>query len=513
MRHFVLAVSLCLSACVHASPLRSAAGMLSTTIATAIGAPSEAESAEKAEKLAHALTPAPGKKIDAKEVFDEAIPAGKDLLKESAAAAPLVAEQFATAPGPLGVVKAVVEFFRQVPMALFVVLFALVGLLGFLAKTFHWIKPKVAAKWASFVEAVLVPIFNLTPTKVDNFVAQRVLDQLHLIAAEDPGAAELLATAHAEAGVPMPKPAVAPANGYARLQLLFAMLGIAIAAGLLWSSPAQAQLVTLSPNKTVTADISASVTCSATSGVKVQTEGMGTVGLEISGTFTATLAFKYSMDGATFNSMPSTDAAQSVNGSNSANSATAAGRWTIPVAGYRAICIDTSSFTSGTATIVMTTTGAPPHSILARGYVAEGTARGGNPVPIAGKGFNAQTWEFRPCDKVLQVNASGGTTVEIIAAVASQKIYVCGYQLLWSVATAAAQASFVEGTGTNCATGQTTVLATISAPTAAPTNPNVTLGPVQPSVPFTLTAGDALCVKVAGANNLTVTGWLSYTQN
>lgn len=139
---------------------------------------------------------------------------------------------------------------------------------------------------------------------------------------------------------------------------------------------------------------------------------------------------------------------------------------------------------------------------------------GGTPQVIGGRGFNNADAALRVCDKTANLTTLGTTaTVQQIAAVASQNIYVCGIVLTASTATAGTTISLVEGTGSNCATGAATVGGLLGlTPTAVPTTPNLVLSP-GPGARVTATAGDALCIQQGQAVNSTaLTGLIFYTQ-
>lgn len=134
---------------------------------------------------------------------------------------------------------------------------------------------------------------------------------------------------------------------------------------------------------------------------------------------------------------------------------------------------------------------------------------------IAGAGFAGAPTAPRFCDKTANVTTLGATaTVQQIAGVGSQNIYICGMVLNASTATAGTTIALSEGTGANCATGTATVGNLFAAtPTAAPTAPNLVLAPGQ-AVRVTATAGDALCFTQGQAVNATaLSGTIFYTQN
>jgi hypothetical protein len=149
------------------------------------------------------------------------------------------------------------------------------------------------------------------------------------------------------------------------------------------------------------------------------------------------------------------------------------------------------------------------------GIGVTGAAAPANGTLVGGTGFNGVLTAPRYCDKTANITTLGTTaTVQQIAAVASQNIYICGIILNASTATAGTTLVMVEGTGSNCATGASTVGALFAAtPTAAPTAPNLVLALGQ-AARATNTAGDALCFQQGQtANSTALSGTILYTQN
>lgn len=111
---------------------------------------------------------------------------------------------------------------------------------------------------------------------------------------------------------------------------------------------------------------------------------------------------------------------------------------------------------------------------------------------------------MRLCDFSGAIAATALTgSLKIITGVTAKKIFICGGYV---VSSAAVSVKFVEGTGTNCATGQADV--TGAAPIAA--NGGWTMGLSGFAMPFTATATNDLCVFTSGA--ATLGGWISYSQ-
>jgi hypothetical protein len=153
-------------------------------------------------------------------------------------------------------------------------------------------------------------------------------------------------------------------------------------------------------------------------------------------------------------------------------------------------------------------------SVVSRRKAARSAA---TPSTSPGKASTASPFAPRYCDKIATVTTLSTTvTVQQIAAVANQKIYICGYYILASTATTAVTLKWTEGTGSNCVTGLANVTPAIfTTPTSAPTVANFTLGPFGgTAMPWMVTAGDALCItQSSGTNATTLSGVILYTQN
>lgn len=93
--------------------------------------------------------------------------------------------------------------------------------------------------------------------------------------------------------------------------------------------------------------------------------------------------------------------------------------------------------------------------------------------------------------------------VEIVALVAGERVYVCGYA--FESDTATTQVQFVYGTGTACGTGETDLTGAFdlaaSTPLAMPNG-----GATQ----FATAAGNALCIELSAATQ--IRGYITYVQ-
>lgn len=110
------------------------------------------------------------------------------------------------------------------------------------------------------------------------------------------------------------------------------------------------------------------------------------------------------------------------------------------------------------------------------------------------------------CPTVLPISIAADT--EIVAGVASKRIYVCSVVL---VAAAAEVISFVEGTGSVCATGETAIVGSTTDANGMSLAANGSVQ-IQSSVPlfWSSTAGNALCIHLSTTNR--VAGFITYAQ-
>jgi hypothetical protein len=133
---------------------------------------------------------------------------------------------------------------------------------------------------------------------------------------------------------------------------------------------------------------------------------------------------------------------------------------------------------------------------------AQGLPYGGN-VPALARAYCPATLSLPKTASFSQTSLSG--SLQIVAAVSGTKIQVLG----WDINTlAATNLKFVEGTGTNCATGATNTTGIFNAGGA---NTAVTSPLYLLSTPiYTTTASDALCIN--SGSSTTVSGFLTYCQ-
>lgn len=106
------------------------------------------------------------------------------------------------------------------------------------------------------------------------------------------------------------------------------------------------------------------------------------------------------------------------------------------------------------------------------------------------------------------LNMTTATTTQIVALSGSTIIYVCSFSIVSNGGTATT-VTFVDGTGTNCATSQSSRSAGMPL-TAATNTVGIARGSGQGMILKTSTAGDALCVTSSGAATIGVD--ISYAQ-
>jgi len=90
------------------------------------------------------------------------------------------------------------------------------------------------------------------------------------------------------------------------------------------------------------------------------------------------------------------------------------------------------------------------------------------------------------CNKVAQLPVGSSALTQMIAAVAGQSIFICG----WHVTNTASSGvfSFSYGTGANCASGTTAVIPLTNVTSSAPSADHISLASFQ------IPAGNAFCI-------------------
>lgn len=92
-----------------------------------------------------------------------------------------------------------------------------------------------------------------------------------------------------------------------------------------------------------------SATCPGTGCISLSVTGQGSVGIQVTGTWTGTITFEGSVDGLNFQAIT----AFPTNSTTGATTTTSNGVWSTSVAGLTIIRVRMSSYTSGTAMVSM----------------------------------------------------------------------------------------------------------------------------------------------------------------
>lgn len=217
------------------------------------------------------------------------------------------------------------------------------------------------------------------------------------------------------------------------------------------------------PVPVVASLIASSADCStASSCASLLVRGAPSVGIQVTGTWVATLQFENSVDCTTWTGISPI--------SNDLVSTTANGSWLVNTAGFCGVRARVSAFTSGTIVVTLR-----PSS--------------GFYVPSAG------------CNQSAVVNVTAAATTQIVALSGTTRIRVCGFSVSMS---AAGTAQWVQGTGANCGTGTANLTGVVTLATGTPWSVAAGQGAA-----FIGTPGAALCLAAVTGN---VTGFLNYAQ-
>lgn len=139
------------------------------------------------------------------------------------------------------------------------------------------------------------------------------------------------------------------------------------------------------------------------------------------------------------------------------------------------------------------------------GGLGDGTSNGQNTAIFQsfGNSYNGSTWDRDfTCPSSAVINVAAAATTQLVALASSQIIRVCSFVI--SGDTLATTATFVYGTGSNCATGQ----AALTGAMRLPDEGSIALSGMNGSL-FRTIASNALCLTAAtGA----VTGFVTYAQ-
>lgn len=144
-------------------------------------------------------------------------------------------------------------------------------------------------------------------------------------------------------------------------------------------------------------------------------------------------------------------------------------------------------------------------SAVATSTAGDGASNAGTGMYMIGRnsGFNGATWDRSfTCPSSASVSVTAAATTQIVALSASTIIRVCSFTITGSAAGTAA--TWVYGTGSNCATGQVALSGAMLMPANGPISATGMNGSL-----FRGAAGNALCLTAATGN---VTGFVTYAQ-
>lgn len=247
------------------------------------------------------------------------------------------------------------------------------------------------------------------------------------------------------------------------------------------------QAIPLAQGQTITDTITASgTTCGSTNCTRMLLQpnsNIGTVVIQVTGTFTATMQFEASSNP---NDETSYVAINGVPvGSNvPASSATAAGLWQFAAAGILAIQVRASAYTSGTANVYMQLATMTPQLPTVSGALTLGGqpiavtgSTSGTPVTVsfqtAAPSVNAATNSagraaIVAADTSRSISISTAGNTQVITGNNTTSIYITGIGFTIATTTATGQTvQLVSGTGTTCLTAQTVITGAYSGATAS----------------------------------------------
>jgi hypothetical protein len=205
-----------------------------------------------------------------------------------------------------------------------------------------------------------------------------------------------------------------------------------------------------------------------------------TVTFQLSGTWSATVQFEFSVDnGVTWTAL----AVGPMPSGQQVTSATANGVWQADAAGFTNVRTRVSAFSSGTVV-----------SQVSLAYGINGQTPG--PVdPCASAAIDKSSFS---------VAISTATTTAVQAGVAGKRVYVCAFTIIYTSGTTPT-VQFEVGTGGTCGTGTTAKTGVMAI--VATSGQGLIVGAGHTL--FSGTAGQDVCILSAGTTP-TVNGWVTY---
>lgn len=162
--------------------------------------------------------------------------------------------------------------------------------------------------------------------------------------------------------------------------------------------------------------------------------------------------------------------------------------------------------TAGVLSTAVFTTGADGVSNAAS-VQAESTSNAAGQLQVQPSYFNGVTWDRGIDCPNTSTFSVASTTTQVVPLSGSTKVRVCSFDINPSTVTAGST-DIVYGTGTNCATGITTLTGAYTLPAAAVVD--ITPSTLSALSPLTTPAGQAVCVRAVTS---TVNGFIVWEQH
>jgi hypothetical protein len=268
-----------------------------------------------------------------------------------------------------------------------------------------------------------------------------------------------------------------------------AVLGVLVSASLASAQTAApiTRLVSLGDGPT-------NITAVDTTGAAIAAGGLATVGVQVSGTFSGTLAVQCSIDGTNYQALNITE----IDSTTPATSLTTEGIWTANIAGCRYVRVRSTAWTSGTAVT----------SLVA---VSSGGGTGASSVAVQDVNVSSVDGSDPPgparCldDSLVQsvpISTATANDNALVAVSGTTKVYVCGYSF---VTGGTVNVKLRRGAGSACATSASDMTGAME----FVVNGGISV-PNAGAVQLVTAAGEGVCVHLSGAVN--VRGSLTYVQ-
>lgn len=254
--------------------------------------------------------------------------------------------------------------------------------------------------------------------------------------------------------------------------------------------------------------------------VSSNTRGTANGTIQITGTFTGTLAFEGTVDGSTWFAVEATPVPTGA----VVTSATAGGQWTVSIA-LASFRVRASAWTSGAAVTSLLFTsagggGGGGASVSGSVSVTDGLVSLETPnsdsamddtfdavkvvtenvVSVGGQSSSSTVTAYPNCTSQVNLRMTTATTTELIPLTGGELVRIC-YLLV--AADANTDVTIVEGTGTNCGTGQGTLLGPIDLLTTG-VGLGWTAGNGAGVILDGAATGNAICVTSSAGVNLTI---------